>query len=295
MGQWIRLVPAALAFVALVPGCGGEDETTLVYSAPGASPGDLSRSATILRKRAEALGAENISVETSPNGRIELTLSEGDGSLARIKSVASPVQLEFYDWEPNVIGLPGAGDPAEQPIGSRRAAASLAAENPGTIVVRDEAVLDDPATPADESTDDHGYFVIRDRPELSGDDLTNPEQGFSPFTNQPIVVFDFTAGGRRKFQDLTREIAIRGEDTAPVRAKANSLVAADFSDHFAVVLDREIVSRPIVDFVDNPNGIDGSNGAQIEGSFTIQEAQELAKFLAIGALPVEVRLVKPQP
>ncbi len=58
------------------------------------------------------------------------------------------------------------------------------------------------------------------------------------------------------------------------------------------MLDDELVSRPTVD----PNefagiGIDGRNGAQISGNFTITEAQDLAEFLKIGALPVDLKLI----
>jgi SecD/SecF fusion protein len=58
-----------------------------------------------------------------------------------------------------------------------------------------------------------------------------------------------------------------------------------------VVLDNEVVSRPIINFVDNPAGIDGRTGAQIEGGFDIGEAQDLAEFLKIGALPIELKLI----
>ena len=57
------------------------------------------------------------------------------------------------------------------------------------------------------------------------------------------------------------------------------------------MLDNEIVSRPIINFVDNPAGIDGRTGAQIEGAGDIQEAQDLAEFLKIGALPIELKLI----
>ena len=57
------------------------------------------------------------------------------------------------------------------------------------------------------------------------------------------------------------------------------------------MLDGEIVSRPIINFVENPDGIDGRTGAQISGSFTIQEAQDLAEFLRIGALPIDLKLI----
>ena len=66
--------------------------------------------------------------------------------------------------------------------------------------------------------------------------------------------------------------------------------AEQFSGSFAIVLDGELVSRPIINFVDNPAGIDGRTGAQISG-VTAQEAQDLAEVLKIGALPVKLALI----
>jgi SecD/SecF fusion protein len=43
--------------------------------------------------------------------------------------------------------------------------------------------------------------------------------------------------------------------------------------------------------VENPSGIDGRTGAQISGSFSIQEAQDLAESLRIGALPIDLNLI----
>jgi SecD/SecF fusion protein len=161
----------------------------------------------------------------------------------------------------------------------------------GTVVVREEPAQDDPETEADESTDESnlGFYVIKDRPELSGDDIKNPEAGSDPTTNQPNVNFEFTDDGRESFEEVTKRIADRGRENAPLGGISPEQSAA-LSGHFAVVLDNEIVSRPIIDFNDNPNGIDGRQGAQIEG-LKPQEAQDLAEFLKIGALPIELKLI----
>ena len=161
----------------------------------------------------------------------------------------------------------------------------------GTVVVREEPAPDNPDTDAkeNEETENLGYYVIRDRPALSGDDIREPEQGTDPNTNQPNVNFQFSDDGREAFETVTKEIALRGLEGAP--AGIGGAEAADFSDHFAVVLDNEIVSRPIINFVENPSGIDGRQGAQIEGAGDIQEAQDLAEFLKIGALPIELKLI----
>ena len=57
------------------------------------------------------------------------------------------------------------------------------------------------------------------------------------------------------------------------------------------MLDDELISAPSIDYVAYPDGIDGRPGAEITGSFTIDSAQDLAKILEIGALPVRLELV----
>ena len=58
------------------------------------------------------------------------------------------------------------------------------------------------------------------------------------------------------------------------------------------MLDGQVVTRPIINFDENPDGIDGRTGAQISGSFTsITDAQDLAEFLHIGALPINLKLI----
>ena len=67
------------------------------------------------------------------------------------------------------------------------------------------------------------------------------------------------------WKDVTREIAQRGQsqqlpgtppDAAPSTSRSCSTTSSSRS--------------PFIDFVQNPNGIDGANGSQIEGGFTIE-------------------------
>jgi SecD/SecF fusion protein len=166
----------------------------------------------------------------------------------------------------------------------------------GTVVLEDPAD-DDPSTDADESvTQPSQFFVMKDRPELSGDEIENPEQNSDPTTNQPNVTFDFTDEGRDAFQEVTERIATRGaeecfEATGSPCQNIPANVADQFAGSFAIVLDGEIQSRPIINFVENPAGIDGRTGAQISGNFTLQEAQDLAEVLQIGALPIKLQLI----
>jgi SecD/SecF fusion protein len=134
-----------------------------------------------------------------------------------------------------------------------------------------------------------GWYALKDEPALSGTEITNPKQEFDE-GQRPTVTFNFTDTGREAFHDVTRKIAQRGQAQAiglPADQEAEAL-----SGHFAVVLDNEVKTRPIINFAENPDGIDGRTGAQISGGFqSIQEAQDIATFLEIGALPVDLKLI----
>jgi SecD/SecF fusion protein len=157
---------------------------------------------------------------------------------------------------------------------------------PGTILVSEY--------PTDESgqldrTARPGWFALRDNPALSGTDITDPKQEYGQF-NEPNVSFGFTDKGREAFQEITRQIAQRGQAQAigPVAGEQ----AAQLSGHFAVVLDNQVMTRPIINFAENPDGIDGRTGAQISGGFKdVSEAQDLATTLQIGALPISLKLI----
>jgi SecD/SecF fusion protein len=134
-----------------------------------------------------------------------------------------------------------------------------------------------------------GWYALHDRPALSGTDITNPKQGFGEF-QEPNVTFEFTDKGRQAFQEVTRQIAQRG--AASAIGPSSTASAEETSGHFAVVLDNEVKTRPIINYAQNPDGIDGRTGAQISGGFnSITDAQDLATILQIGALPINLKLI----
>jgi SecD/SecF fusion protein len=123
-------------------------------------------------------------------------------------------------------------------------------------------------------------------PEMKGVDLklSGTRQDFDTNSGQPIVLMQFTKDGTDKFGDITRELAQRG--------KRVSFGGQDQFQHFAIVLDNEIRSWPSIDYNENPNGISGSNGAQITGMAGLNEAKDLAIVLQTGALPVEFKTLE---
>jgi SecD/SecF fusion protein len=174
-----------------------------------------------------------------------------------------------------------------KPTGGERPHTGIVIEVPPGTVVVSELPTDDSGKPIENG--EPGWYALEDRPSLSGTDIENPKQEADEL-GQPSVTFDFTDDGREAFQEVTRKIAQRGQ--AQSIGTVNEQQAAENSGNFAVVLDNEVKTRPIINYAENPDGIDGRTGAQISGGFTsIQEAQDLATVLEIGALPINLKLI----
>lgn len=131
------------------------------------------------------------------------------------------------------------------------------------------------------------FYLIRFEPpkvpEMTGADLklSGTRQDFDTTRGEPIVTMQFTKGGADKFGQITRDEANRGKLLSQTLSGGQKI-----TQHFAIVLDREIKSWPSIDWQEYPNGISGTNGAQITGIADLTEAKNLALVLQTGALPV---------
>jgi SecD/SecF fusion protein len=155
--------------------------------------------------------------------------------------------------------------------------------NPGTVVV--QSVPEEASSGKVHNVD--SWYVLNDDPVLTGKDVTNPQQSYQESgSGAPDVTFSFTAHGRGVFERVTREIARRGENARlPGEAKQATF------QHFAIVLDNQLITVPYIDYTQNPEGIDASNGSEITGGFTLTSAQNLARELQSGALPIGLKLI----
>ncbi|MCW3066348.1 MAG: protein-export rane protein SecD, partial [Solirubrobacterales bacterium] len=133
------------------------------------------------------------------------------------------------------------------------------------------------------------FFVLRDNVAVFGRDITNPQQGFD--SNQvgspPDVEFKFTGKGKTEFHSVTRAISQRGKLVKAFQGLTDDQAL----QHFAVALDRQLISVATIDYRNLPDGIDGTNGAIITGNFTISSAQDLANLIKLGALPIGLKLI----
>jgi SecD/SecF fusion protein len=124
-------------------------------------------------------------------------------------------------------------------------------------------------------------------PEMTGNELklSGTRADIDPTKKTPVVLMQFTGKGKKVFHEITRREAQRG---SLVCQGANSQQDVQrCSQHFAIVLDREIQSIPTIDFRQYPDGILSDNGAQIDlGGGSLSDAKKLALVLQTGALPV---------
>jgi SecD/SecF fusion protein len=198
----------------------------------------------------------------------------------------------FYGFERRSHRPLHGGVPFATAAAARRAGGG-AAETVVVRVPRGIAVLrsDDLRPPGQRRGPYNVGWVVRDDVALSGRAIRQPEQNFdSGAGGLPIVTMEFSAKGRAAFSRLTRAVARRGAEHA---VPGEDPVAG--SHHFAMRLDDEILSKPYINFRENPEGIDGTTGAQIAGGFTLQGARDLATMLALPPLPVRIHVAASKP
>ncbi|MDD5730448.1 MAG: protein translocase subunit SecD [Candidatus Omnitrophica bacterium] len=114
------------------------------------------------------------------------------------------------------------------------------------------------------SQEDNEPLLLEKKAILTGDSLTNAEVHFSSSQfNEPTVAIQFSAEGAKKFAEIT---------------------AANVGSRLAIVLDGKVQSAPRIKEA-IPSG-----EAVITGRFTVEQAQDLALILRVGALPAPMHI-----
>ncbi|HRR55777.1 MAG TPA: hypothetical protein P5057_02335, partial [Acidobacteriota bacterium] len=109
------------------------------------------------------------------------------------------------------------------------------------------------------------YMVVRKAASLTGQHLKNARRSIDQLTGRSEVVFFLNSEGVRLFAETT---------------------AANVNNQLAIVLDGVIRSAP------NINERIDTESARITGSFTPEEAEDLALVLRSGALPADLRVLE---
>ena len=241
---------------------------------------DLARPVTTLT----GAGASDIEVRAEGDILV-VTLSEAERAATDDRTVRQSLEIirrridEVGTREPTIqrqgadrilIQVPGIGSASElkqiigttaqltfQPVVSRTASADASA-GPGQEVLP--------------SLDEEGvFYILEDTPVVTGEELVDAQPSFDQ-NGRPAVTFRFNPTGARKFGDYT---------------------AANIGNPFAIVLDDEVISAPVIQ-----SHIAGGSGI-ITGNFSVEESTNLAVLLRAGALPagldfLEERTIGPE-
>ncbi len=108
-------------------------------------------------------------------------------------------------------------------------------------------------------------YVLRDVPILTGQEILSAHAAYVPGSETPVITIALTPEGRKKIADITN--SNRGRI-------------------FAIVLDQQVISVPLID-----QKID-SNELQITGAFDLQAASNLAVVLSSGSLEAPLSVLE---
>ena len=224
-------------------------------------------------------GQRNITI--TENGGL-ITLSPSDPAITERVRQAVDQSIQIIERRVNELGLveptiqregidrilvqvPGLQDPSrlKEMLGKT---AKLDFRMVDLSMTAEQALASHPP-PDSEILDGEGgqKYLIEKRVLVSGGDLVDAQPGFDQRTSEPIVSFRFNSSGARKFAEATQ---------------------ANVGKPFAIVLDNKVISAPVI-----REPIIGGSG-QISGSFTVQQANDLAILLRAGALPAPLTIIE---
>jgi preprotein translocase subunit SecD len=275
----------------------------ITYTGLSASPDHVSvrvdtvkieEARTVLRKLAQPAGASFTGVSASDydvrindDGTASLTMTAAGREQIRSSAMSQSVEILRKRIDPD-----GTKEVTIQPQGSERIIVQVPGENdPAKIIKLGSTaakltfhMVDDTVSPQDieakrlppntkllEETLGRGAnartspIVIKERVVISGDMLKKAMGSFDSSTQMPIIQFEFNPVGARRFAEITK---------------------TNVGRRFAAVLDNKVITAPNI-----RSPILGGSG-QIEGDFTIEEANETAVLLNSGALPVALAAVE---
>ncbi len=238
------------------------------------NPMDLEKARTLLKKT-----DPDIEVTSTPEGQLTLRLSQTAMNERKKSALAQSIEIvrrrvdEMGTAEPFIqrqgedrilVQLPGLKDPTriKNLLGKTaklqfRFVDTSVEATPGKNIPGVDIL-------PEERQGQNIYYAVNKQVIVTGENLVNAQPGFDQY-NRPDVTFKFDSFGAKKFGDATRN---------------------NVGKIFAIVLDGKVISAPRIE-----TPILGGDGS-ITGSFTVQEAQDLALLMRAGALPAPLKVLE---
>jgi preprotein translocase subunit SecD len=187
--------------------------------------------------------------------------------------VSEPViQRQGLEGNRIVVQLPGVDDPARvkdliratafleiKPVESVAPTKEALLATHGGKVPEDSEVVLGSIEDIEGRVSGQEFYLLKRASVVTGRDLRNARRSQDQY-GQPAVSFTLNPEGAKKFEAYT---------------------SAHIGDRMAIVLDNRVRSAPVIRGTISDSGI-------IEGSFTVQQAEDLALVLRAGALPASV-------
>jgi protein-export membrane protein SecD len=268
------------------------------------SSAQMSQTLSIMQKRVNGMGTTEAQVQQQGADQIAVSLPGETDKAHALATIGQTAQLEFFvDYTQRVAGPVAQPDvaanatPAETDAAINAAVAELvkkarAGGSPvpgGTVSVppsqykelgqlsatrRTTAHFELVNAPANTNLNAGTEWYIYQLPAaMNGSAIAKANQGWQ--NNKPIANINFTGSGGKDFARITLDLANHGLVTRQ-------------NQSFAIVLDGVMQSDPIVNYVDNPQGISGGSAYIEGGNMTVADAKDLALVLNYGALPVKL-------
>src|SRR6187455_440987 len=207
---------------------------------------------------------------TTPAGTATAAPTSGD----KRKSLGEYIQFisPYQDQTTGKVSYPAAiGQVKIKDTGTVRRYLNIVANFPADARLHYGIVETDAKT--ERKNDYVGLYVIKtyglDKAPIEGDVVTDARQDYEPLTGNPVVLMSMNQKGASDWATLTDKSA---KNRIPI----------------AIVLDNTVYSAPVAE-----QKIEGGD-SRITGSFTIQEAQDLASILKVGKLPAPAKIVQEQ-
>jgi len=213
----------------------------------------------IIRNRIDQFGVSEPTIQRQAANEIVVQLPGVKDPKRAIEIIGKTAQLEFKlvdDQAPAAAELPASILPGEE--------AQLAERVKDKLPEGDE-ILYQRVTNKETGVVTRRPIVLRKQTLLTGDLLTEAKVNIDQRFNEPYVSITFNATGSKIFEDVT---------------------AQNVKKRLAIILDGNVYSAPVIQ-----EKISGGN-AQITGSFSMEEARDLAIVLRAGALPAPVKMLQ---
>ena len=275
LGLILVMVIAAVTVIATIPvplGLdlrGGSQLTIQVKTTPEITQigePELEAVQTVLGNRVNGLGVSEPVIQTAGTDKILIQLPGVDNPEQAERVLGGTAQLEFMTQKQNTEAQLFA-------LRANREQLKAKQEELRSVENKDKAAIEKNQQELKTNQEAIAELFASVDPPLTGTFLTNatpysPQQGARGWA----VGLQFNQEGGRLFADLTKNLAGTGRS-------------------IGIFLDNELISAASVAITYANTGITGGS-AEISGSFTAQDAQDLAVQLRGGSLPVPIEIVE---